>query len=174
VTYYELFGVAPTASLDEIHRAYRRAVRRYHPDVNRAPNAAQITARLNEAWATLADRARRADYDRRLLVPRFRTNAPDRAAGTRAGAPPPAFWARPSASSDAWYQGSVVTAPSFALWLAGRFVSLALAMVLIATFIALLVHSLPLIATVCAVLLVARVFGGPRRSRGWGRSCGRS
>uniref|UniRef100_A0A8C5U5Z1 DnaJ homolog subfamily B member 9 n=1 Tax=Malurus cyaneus samueli TaxID=2593467 RepID=A0A8C5U5Z1_9PASS len=32
--YYDLLGVRPGASLDEIKRAYRRLALRYHPDKN--------------------------------------------------------------------------------------------------------------------------------------------
>src|ERR1700722_18356820 len=55
VTYYQLLGVPQTATLDQLHRAYRGAVRRFHPDVNKAPNAAQVTAKLNEAWHVLRE-----------------------------------------------------------------------------------------------------------------------
>jgi len=61
--YYDLLGVAQTATVAEIKQAYRAAVSRYHPDVNPAANATQLTAMLNAAWATLSDPARRAAYD---------------------------------------------------------------------------------------------------------------
>lgn len=64
--FYELLGVSTTASLEEISVAYRRNVAKYHPDINAAPNAQVLLTMLNEAWETLRDPVRRADYDRTL------------------------------------------------------------------------------------------------------------
>jgi DnaJ-class molecular chaperone len=64
--YYELLGVRPSASLPEIRDAYHDAIRSYHPDVNKAANATQITVMLNQAWSILCDRDSRALYDREI------------------------------------------------------------------------------------------------------------
>jgi hypothetical protein len=64
--FYELLGVSTTASLEEISVAYRRNVAKYHPDINAAPNAQVLLTMLNEAWETLRDPVRRADYDRTM------------------------------------------------------------------------------------------------------------
>ncbi|TLZ64464.1 MAG: molecular chaperone DnaJ, partial [Methanobacteriota archaeon] len=39
---YLVLGVKPTASLDAIKRAYRRLVKRYHPDVNKQRAAKEM------------------------------------------------------------------------------------------------------------------------------------
>jgi hypothetical protein len=89
-TYYDVLGVAPTASRSEIQSAYRAAARRLHPDTGGDAVAMQ---RLNEAWHVLGDVGRRAAYDAVLgrNGPRQSTadrNARgDRVAGT-AGAQP--------------------------------------------------------------------------------------
>jgi curved DNA-binding protein CbpA len=63
--FYTVLQVKPTASADEIHRAYRMLALQYHPDRNSAPDAAVIMARLNEAYSVLSEPARRRQYDSR-------------------------------------------------------------------------------------------------------------
>ena len=70
-TYYELLGVEPEASAEEIQRAYRHLARRHHPDV--APDADRATmAAINGAWAVLSDPVRRRSYDAGLERPEAR------------------------------------------------------------------------------------------------------
>lgn len=49
-TPYELLGVSPTASQDELRAAYRRACRLHHPD--RGGDAAEFH-RVQTAWAAI-------------------------------------------------------------------------------------------------------------------------
>lgn len=64
---YAVLGVAPAASGGEITRAYRRLLRRYHPDTRRdSGDTAQADAALGEvlnAYTVLHDPVRRAEYD---------------------------------------------------------------------------------------------------------------
>jgi molecular chaperone DnaJ len=62
--YYEVLGVGRSASADEIRRAYRKAARLHHPDVNREDGAEERFKEINEAYEVLADADRRAAYDR--------------------------------------------------------------------------------------------------------------
>ncbi len=62
--YYEVLGVSRDASEEEIRRAYRRLVRQYHPDVNKAPDAADRFREIKEAYDVLSDPEKRAMYDR--------------------------------------------------------------------------------------------------------------
>src|SRR5215475_10608538 len=62
--YYEVLGVERGASADDIRRAFRRLARQYHPDVNRAPGAADQFKEVNEAYEVLSDAGKRRDYDR--------------------------------------------------------------------------------------------------------------
>lgn len=62
--FYDLLGLPRDATQDEVRRAYREKVRKYHPDLNDDPRAqAQFTA-LKKAYDTLGDPNERRDYDR--------------------------------------------------------------------------------------------------------------
>ncbi|MFH0180180.1 DnaJ C-terminal domain-containing protein [Streptomyces cacaoi] len=62
--FYEVLGVARTADRDELQRAYRTLARRYHPDVNKDPQAEERFKEINEAFSVLSDPEQRARYDR--------------------------------------------------------------------------------------------------------------
>ncbi|MEX0745550.1 MAG: DnaJ C-terminal domain-containing protein [Phycisphaeraceae bacterium] len=61
--YYEILGAKRDASQDDIRRAYRKLARQQHPDVNKAADAAERFAKLNEAYEVLGDPAKRKKYD---------------------------------------------------------------------------------------------------------------
>jgi curved DNA-binding protein CbpA len=62
--YYETLGVARTATLDDIKRAYRKLARKYHPDVSSEKEAEAKFKEVGEAYAVLKDPEKRAAYDR--------------------------------------------------------------------------------------------------------------
>jgi hypothetical protein len=67
-THYEVLGVAPEATAEEIQRAYRLLAMRHHPDV--APDADQTAmAAINGAWEILGDAGRRQAYDASIRAP---------------------------------------------------------------------------------------------------------
>ena len=57
---YRILQVSPNADLEAIHAAYRRLARRYHPDLNPQPEAAERMRAINAAYGVLSDPARRA------------------------------------------------------------------------------------------------------------------
>lgn len=65
-TYYTILQVDPAAEQEVVEAAYRRLSRKYHPDVNTAPEAAERMRAINLAYATLSNPNRRVIYDRGL------------------------------------------------------------------------------------------------------------
>lgn len=65
-TYYDVLGVNPSASLNEIKDAFRKLARKYHPDMTADKNTAGRFKEINEAYQTLSDKAKREEYDSRL------------------------------------------------------------------------------------------------------------
>lgn len=62
--YYSLLGIKRAASPDEVKRAYRRMVFRYHPDRNPGDDAAAGKFKqVLDAYAVLSDGAKRKVYD---------------------------------------------------------------------------------------------------------------
>jgi DnaJ-class molecular chaperone len=64
-TPYEVLGVKPDASADEIRKIYRKLAKQFHPDIN--PGKPEAEARFKEisaAYDLLSDSDKRARYDR--------------------------------------------------------------------------------------------------------------
>lgn len=67
---YQILGVSPNASPEDIRAAFRQLARQYHPDVNPSPTAHEDFLRVAEAYRILSDRRLRSLYDRGYLVSR--------------------------------------------------------------------------------------------------------
>ena len=64
--YYEILGVAKTASVEEIKKAYRQLALKHHPDrvpADQKKEAEEKFKELSEAYAVLSDEKKRSVYD---------------------------------------------------------------------------------------------------------------
>lgn len=61
--YYDRLGVDKNASQDDIKKAYRKLSKKYHPDINHEPGAEEKYKEIQEAFETLGDEQKRAQYD---------------------------------------------------------------------------------------------------------------
>ncbi len=71
-THYEVLGVHPLSTLEELRAAYRSRARECHPDIaadQSKPVSGIDMVRLNEAWRVLSDEQRRHAYDLSVRMP---------------------------------------------------------------------------------------------------------
>jgi len=61
--YYEILGVSPNVQTAEIKSVYRRLVRKYHPDINKSPDAIETFKQITMAYETLSDLKKREQYN---------------------------------------------------------------------------------------------------------------
>src|SRR5205085_11118410 len=62
--YYDTLGLSKTASVDEIRKAHRKLVLKYHPDRNKDNKQAEARFKeIQEAYDVLGDTEKRKEYD---------------------------------------------------------------------------------------------------------------
>ena len=60
---YETLDVSENASADEIKKSYRKLARKYHPDINKTPEAEEKFKEINAAYEILSDKEKKQQYD---------------------------------------------------------------------------------------------------------------
>ena len=93
INYYEIFGLPPTATSEDINTAHKALAKMYHPDINSSVDAHEKMTMLNEANEVLSDNTKREKYDNELNQtrqqqvnqekPRAPANTQERSASTR-------------------------------------------------------------------------------------------
>ncbi len=61
--YYKTLGIEKDASEEQIRKSFRDLAKKYHPDVSTEPNAEEKFKEIQEAYAVLSDKEKRAQYD---------------------------------------------------------------------------------------------------------------
>jgi DnaJ homolog subfamily A member 2 len=60
---YDLLEISPTASDDDIKKAYKKLAIKYHPDKNKDSNATEMFQKISNAFQILSDPDKRRRYD---------------------------------------------------------------------------------------------------------------
>lgn len=61
--YYNIMGLTPKASPEDIKNAFRKKAKMYHPDINKTSGAEDIFKIINGAYQVLSDPIKREEYD---------------------------------------------------------------------------------------------------------------
>jgi molecular chaperone DnaJ len=83
---YAALGISPDATEDEIHGAYRRLAKRYHPDLHPGTRAGERMRTINQAWTVLSRPTASPRYDAHRPGPRTRGGSSRRSSRGTAGA----------------------------------------------------------------------------------------
>nr|WP_159888540.1 DnaJ C-terminal domain-containing protein [Paenibacillus puerhi] len=93
--YYEVLGVTRSADKEAVKKAYKKLAKKYHPDVNKTPEAEKRFKEVQEAYEVLSQDESRQSYDRYGERWRERTQGRDEEA-----------WGRGPQGGGYWQEGS--------------------------------------------------------------------
>ncbi len=108
--YYKILQVDPSAEAEIIEVVYKRLVRKYHPDVNKATDANQRMQEINLAYEVLSDPQKRAEYD--YLMRQWRLSQGPGASRRRYSRPSP----RKSSARRQGYQEEIKGRPRLVVY----------------------------------------------------------
>jgi tetratricopeptide (TPR) repeat protein len=133
--YYEVLGLSPQSSTDQIKKKYRELARKFHPDVVQDKALGQrVFTQINQAYSVLGDPERRAQYNDTLqhtaaqktviqnntsssaAAPQTasaKTDAPVQSASVKPATNPPAFADMLTRAENAIMAGKPVEARAF-------------------------------------------------------------
>ena len=60
---YETLGISENSTASEIKKAYRTLAKKYHPDINKTPEAEEKFKEINAAYEVLGDEQKKSQYD---------------------------------------------------------------------------------------------------------------
>ncbi|HYH18348.1 MAG TPA: J domain-containing protein [Azospirillum sp.] len=102
-TPYEILGVSPSASAEDIRKAYRKLAKTWHPDLNAGrPDAEQRFKEISTAYDLLSDPDKRARFDRGEIDAQGQERPQRQYYRSHAGGPGGAHWAGAGAGADAF------------------------------------------------------------------------
>jgi curved DNA-binding protein CbpA len=87
-SYYDILGVMPTATPEEIKAAYKARISEFHPDRNDKTHAHIFAVLINEAYEILRDPVRRTKYDAEMGFGTSSTSSTDSPSGGHKTPPP--------------------------------------------------------------------------------------
>jgi len=61
--HYQVLGVPRNATAEQIHESYRALAKKFHPDINKDPDAPQQFKAITDAYHVLKDEQLRTQYD---------------------------------------------------------------------------------------------------------------
>jgi DnaJ-class molecular chaperone len=80
--FYNILGVSESASPDDIKKQFRKLAKQFHPDRNKGNKAAEARFKeLSEAYDTLSDPKKKAEYDQFLKYGAYANAGPHAAGG---------------------------------------------------------------------------------------------
>lgn len=76
-TFYDILGISPKATIEEIRASFRAKAKFWHPDKNKDKEATTKFQQINMAYTTLRDPHARADYDQENGISQDTNNTKD-------------------------------------------------------------------------------------------------